>query len=1031
MADRTDDILLRLRIQTAGIETLAGVQTQILALQQRSVQMQTQQAAATQREAAAMGQLAGQFGNVEKATSSLEREYTGLNGALVKIPGAFQLIETASRAATLAIDAGRGVLEAGADMEKWQAAFEVLLGGADNARAHIAKLTEFAAKTPFELPQVIEASKLLESLNLETDKYLGTLGNVASFLDRDLKDAVLAVGNAQRGEFENLKTFGVDISVIMQRAGVSLNSSAKRTTEENHRIVDELIKYWDEKFGGGMERISATTSGRLSNMSDAWFQFKAKIAASGVGDVFRDQLQRMLNKLEELEKDGTLEKWAHSVSDAMTTGLHALEAAGKAVDFVVTNFNKFKAPIGFLVGAAGLPFVSALMLEWTAQIAALGITSLAAAGEVSVLSVAVGALGGPLGIAIALVGGLITAMVFDDAGAQVDELRKHYEDLDETLARTARNADEVHRATTQAPTRETPFAAPVAAVAGARSLLSETYGARPGEPFSAIANRGRAVAAVTPAAASKPTTTPPVDPEKARKAFEDAVKRAQDYVKLEQDTASKLAGVAAESIQNRLNLEAAGGADRLEMLDRLGHDTLEKAVALAKAREQAERAIEERRTSVVRAAESSGASSGVIAEVQKQADARAAIERRALEQSVADGSFLLEFDRQIATKRTALVQASAEAAVEAQRKATEERVALSLEALRFEAQVTGRTGQEIAAAIVGQMLAVREGSQEWLRLNDELAAALKLTAENQDDLNVSLAKFAVLGVDAARAAALLKKGIAPEDVQRVGDLSGTKGADAADLTEAAKANADFDALTMNTEATVEHLRATWAVLFHDLGAGWDEAARSATVATAGMAAAAGAAYKTMEAAALKWFKHHQGTHALALTIAKNAAKEGAAAAIDALGQIMKVEGEKEGAAAIADIAKAIEMPWDAGRYIAAAGKHLLAAAAYGAGAAIASAGAASIREDNANDAAGANAAAGDPGAVERGAQTTRLRTVAGNAPITQNFNVSISFFGGLNLFGNEAAVELARLMRPVLQQMLNDRELTVPTGNGG
>ncbi len=1040
MADRTDDILLRLRFTTAGVEEIARVQTQILALEQRSIAMQQQQAAAAGHQAAAMGQLAGSFGNVERATTSLERSYTGLGGALVKIPGFYQLISSAANVATTAMQAAQGVIQAGADTEKWQAAFEVLKGGPDAAREHIAKLVEFAAHTPFELPQVVQASKLLESLNLETDKYLGTLGNVAAFLDRPLTDAVLAVGNAQRGEFENLKTFGVDISVIMQRAGVSLNSSARRTTEENHRIVDELIKYWDEKFGGGMERISQTTDGRLSNLSDAFFQFKAKIAASGVGDVFRQDLQRILDKVDELEKDGTLERWAKGVSDAMTTAFNAAEATAKTLVAIapgVALFIKSAAAGAAVLGVAALAQGLGVLLALTPQLVAFLslwksyglVASLDAAtvGMTNLRAAAVGAVS-PLGAAAIAVGGITLAVnLLADALAEPFKVHLEFDaSREQVLAEIARLKNERDELAgkkaavvegLRAGVSAVPLVPPVVAnlVGGAIFGKAERASDQATEDANRALNRaiGKAVPPLQ-ATADKGKAGPGApDPEKAAKAFQDAVKRAQEYVQLELQTGKALAAAAADSVERRLGIEAQGAAERLALLDRIQHDAFEKQAAFAEAQLKAEQDIEDRRQTAIAAAVGSGAQGKVLDAVKKAAEDKAALERKALAQSVQDGTFLLAFDRELGEKRVALEKKVAEDVAQVEAKAAQDRQELHVEVLRF------------------QLATTKAGTAEWKRLLDELNKATGGVADEQQRLNIELAKFLTLGIDAARARELIAKGIKPEDVAAVGNTTGTRGAEAADLTEAAQANALLDETLSRNADVVEQMRATWAVFFHDVGAGWELAAEAALVATSGMAAAGTAAYNTLVAATTKWFKHHQGTHALALQVVKSAAREGAAATIEALASIMKTEGAKEAAAAIAAVAKAIEFPPLAGQYLAAAGKHALAAAAYGVGAAVATGAASAIRSEGAQEEAGAGALAGDSSGGSRQASSTRLRTVAGNAPITQNFNVSIGFFGGLNLFGPEAAVALAREMRPVLQQMLNDRELVVPTPSGG
>jgi len=1062
-----DDINLRLKVTTEGVQQIAAVQQQILAMNERALKMQTEQAAVSTKQAAAIGQIAGQFANAERAAQKLEHAYTGVGETLVKLPGLMEAVRFAQEGITKGAELFGDVISAGADMEAWKASFGVLLGGSDEAVAHLAYLKEFAKTSSFDLPNVIEASKLLEALNLNTKEYIGTLSNVAAFLHRPLNEAVLAISQARVGELQNLKSFGVDIQAIAAKAGVDLMEGGRRSASDSKKIAAEVMEFWKQKFGEDDELIAKTTSGRFSALRDEVFQLLLKISESGVGDLVRGELEKILSKIAELEKNGTLERWAKSVSGAMETFVHAAETGFNAALTLAENLDKLRAPIGFLIGSVGFLKLTGLVLAgveafglWSEAAVAAGTSATVASFGVSKLSGAIMGLGGPIGIAIGLLGGIAVAAIFDDAHDQVEALKKSYGELDEELSKAAgpaamRDATratqdmrkeleaigaivpvelisdsellriddatarmrgltaEVARARSGGFNREAPIAPPVAAVRDARSQLGQTYGFHLGDTFADLATRGQAFAA--PAKAAK-ATPPEVDPElakAAKKAFDDAVKRAQDYVTLELSTGQKLAAAAADSIERRLGIEAHGAAERLKLLDKIEHDAVAKSIALGEAFARADQEIEDRRRSQVLAAASApGATAAQIAQVQKVANEKAKIERQALDQSLQDGTFLLAFQRKLGDQRVVLEKQVADDVAEVNKKAAEDRNELAVEVLKFQLQT------------------VKVGSDAWLKLLDDLAVATLKVKSEQDNLNEALGKFAQLGIDARKGRELLGRGISPENVADVGRATDTTGKEAADLSVAAQANASLDATIQNTQFATDSMRATWAAFFHDVGAGWDQAAQAALVASSGMAAAGTAAYNTLVAATTKWFKYHQGTHGLALQIVKSAAKEGAAASIEALAAVMRTEGAQEAAAAIRSVAKAIEFPLQAGQYLAAAGKHALAAAAYGVGAAVAQGGANALRAQNEEEQAGTPAAAEASGGSSQ-STSTRLRTVAGNAPITQNFNVTIGFFGGLNLFGPEAAIALAREMRPVLQQMLNDRELVVPTSSGG
>lgn len=297
-----------------------------------------------------------------RATKAFQQSQRNLQRAMASAVAAIVAARTAYRNLV-------GILQAGIDTEKWEVAFERMLGGPIAAQKHLEQLAEFAAKTPFELPQIIEASKLLEALDLRTFDYLETLGDVSAFLDKDLREAVLAVGNAARGEYDNLKTFGVNISLIFERAGLDINKAGRRTQEENKRVVEELIKFWQERFGGGMEALSKTAAGRISNISDAWFQFKLRISRSGVGDVFKEQLGRLLDLIDRLEKEGKLDEIAKEISDALITMGKSLEIT---IDFLVT----WRKELGAIAAAGSIALVASQISQINAALRNTALISL-------------------------------------------------------------------------------------------------------------------------------------------------------------------------------------------------------------------------------------------------------------------------------------------------------------------------------------------------------------------------------------------------------------------------------------------------------------------------------------------------------------------------------------------------------------------------------------------------------------------------------------------------------------------------------
>jgi phage tail tape-measure protein len=97
--------------------------------------------------------------------------------------------------------------------------------------------------------------------------------------------------------------------------------------ERNNRaMLAQMIQTaWEQKFGGGMDRLSQSWDGMMSNLADAWSRFQQMIMNSGVFDWLRDRLERLLRQIDRLASDGTLQQWADRIAAAVIRVFEALE----------------------------------------------------------------------------------------------------------------------------------------------------------------------------------------------------------------------------------------------------------------------------------------------------------------------------------------------------------------------------------------------------------------------------------------------------------------------------------------------------------------------------------------------------------------------------------------------------------------------------------------------------------------------------------------------------------------------------------
>ncbi|CAN5881412.1 hypothetical protein BH11PSE6_BH11PSE6_03800 [soil metagenome] len=219
----------------------------------------------------------------------------------------------------------RGVIATGSSFEQMQSQLETSLGSVDKAKAAVTWIKKFAKDTPYELANVTEAfvSAKLQGL----DPFNGSmtaLGDGASAMGREFKDAVDAVGDAMNSDNERLRAFGIMASVKGSSTTYSyLTKEGKKATKavknDALQIRDALTGIFGEKFGGGMERQSKTLAGIWGNLKDVITLFQLKIADAGFFNHVKNSLKSVYDWSEKIENQAKLEEWAKRISDWLTT----------------------------------------------------------------------------------------------------------------------------------------------------------------------------------------------------------------------------------------------------------------------------------------------------------------------------------------------------------------------------------------------------------------------------------------------------------------------------------------------------------------------------------------------------------------------------------------------------------------------------------------------------------------------------------------------------------------------------------------
>lgn len=179
-------------------------------------------------------------------------------------------------------------LKNAADMQQTQIAFEGIFGSASSANAFLGELKSFAARTPFEFPELANASKQLLAVGFSAEEVIPSMtkiGNVAATLGvggEGINSVVRALGQMKgkgKASAEELQQISEAIpgfsaiGAIADSMGISTSQAfdlmAKGAIPADQAI--QAILAGMDKFpgaAGAMERQSKTLAGVLSTLKD-------------------------------------------------------------------------------------------------------------------------------------------------------------------------------------------------------------------------------------------------------------------------------------------------------------------------------------------------------------------------------------------------------------------------------------------------------------------------------------------------------------------------------------------------------------------------------------------------------------------------------------------------------------------------------------------------------------------------------------------------------------------------------------------
>ena len=244
-----------------------------------------------------------------------------------------------------------------AEFQRYETQFGVLLKSSTLAKERLKDLADFGAKTPFELPEVVRADKILQGFGLHSEEAAAKFGFSGVQIRTIAGDLAAGTGSS----FEEMATLigkfstgatGEAISRMAELGITSRDELAKMGLEFSKSgellsplpiAMETILKLTQDKFGGMMDKQSATLEGQMSNLQDS-----ISGTLRGIGEAFLPQIQEVVGGLTSMIAGAQpmLIGFGQSLGDGVKSAAAAVQPFVPILQGLIDVFVKGKEPLG-------------------------------------------------------------------------------------------------------------------------------------------------------------------------------------------------------------------------------------------------------------------------------------------------------------------------------------------------------------------------------------------------------------------------------------------------------------------------------------------------------------------------------------------------------------------------------------------------------------------------------------------------------------------------------------------------------------
>lgn len=257
-------------------------------------------------------------------------------------------------------------VDTAAQFEKFRTILTTLEGSSDKANASMSWVSDFAAKTPYELDQVMGAFVKFKSYGIDPmDGSMRAVGDAAAAMGKPLDQAVEALADARSGQFERLReliggsfeTKGDKMAyTFVDKEGATRTFAAMKNDAAG--LQKMVLKVFEAKgYSGAMDNLSQTWDGMLSNLGDQWTRFANMVMAAGAFDWLKEQLGGILETIDAMAASGELKDMAEKIGHDLVEGFKDAIQFGKDLADFMGGWRNVAIAVGAVIAG---PLLAAL-----------------------------------------------------------------------------------------------------------------------------------------------------------------------------------------------------------------------------------------------------------------------------------------------------------------------------------------------------------------------------------------------------------------------------------------------------------------------------------------------------------------------------------------------------------------------------------------------------------------------------------------------------------------------------------------------